>query len=128
MRPSRPSATSLRRISGGRKVLLAVRRSGEVIGELALLGDRPRMASASARVDSALLTIHQDQLEQLLSHSPTAAEAMFYSILARWRNTDSQLRQSDKMAQLGTLTAGVAYVVTVVRQDGVTGGNATFTP
>jgi CRP-like cAMP-binding protein len=97
------------KISGGRKVLLAVRRSGEVIGELALLGDRPRMASASARVDSALLGIHQDQLEQLLSHSPTAAEAMFYSILARWRNTDSQLRQSDKMAQLGSLTAGIAH-------------------
>jgi signal transduction histidine kinase len=97
------------KISGGRKVLLAVRRSGEVIGELALLGDRPRMASASARVPSALLAIHQDQLEYLLSHSPTAAEAMFYSILARWRNTDSQLRQSDKMAQLGSLTAGIAH-------------------
>jgi signal transduction histidine kinase len=97
------------KVSGGRKVLLAVRRSGEVIGELALLGDRPRMASASARMDSALLAIHQDQLEHLLSHSPTAAEAMFYSILARWRNTDSQLRQSDKMAQLGSLTAGIAH-------------------
>ena len=34
---------------------------------------------------------------------------MLYTILRRWRNTTSQLRQSEKMAQLGTLTAGVAH-------------------
>jgi signal transduction histidine kinase len=34
---------------------------------------------------------------------------MFYTVLKRWRNTEAQLRQSEKMAQLGTLTAGVAH-------------------
>ena len=34
---------------------------------------------------------------------------MFHTVLARWRATGAMLRQSEKMAQLGTLTAGVAH-------------------
>ena len=34
---------------------------------------------------------------------------MFYSILKRWRSTEAKLRQSEKMAQLGVLTAGIAH-------------------
>ena len=34
---------------------------------------------------------------------------MLHTVLARWRATEVTLRQSEKMAQLGTLTAGVAH-------------------
>jgi signal transduction histidine kinase len=34
---------------------------------------------------------------------------MFYTIMERWQNNFARLRQSEKMAQLGTLTAGVAH-------------------
>jgi signal transduction histidine kinase len=97
------------KVSGKRSVLLAVRGMGEVIGEMALLQDRPRMASVQARSDTRLLTIGQDQLKELLHTSSSAAEAMFYTVLQRWRSTESQVRQSEKMAQLGTLTAGIAH-------------------
>ncbi len=95
--------------SGGREVLLAVRGSGDVIGELAMLEDKPRMASVRARKDSQLVVIHKEQLEHLLSTSLSASQAMFRTMLARWRATESLLRQSEKMAQLGTLTAGVTH-------------------
>jgi signal transduction histidine kinase len=95
--------------SSGREVLLAVRGPGEVIGEMALLEQTPHMATVRARTDSLLLAIHQDQLDRLLSDSPSAARAMFYIILGRWRATEAMLRQSEKMAQLGTLSAGVAH-------------------
>ena len=95
--------------SGGREVLLAVRRSGEVIGEMALLEDAPRMASVRARTDTRLVSIRQDQLDDLLNTSPSAARALLNTVLARWRSTEAMLRQSEKMAQLGTLTAGVAH-------------------
>lgn len=97
------------KVSGNRTVLLAVRGKGEVIGEMALLENRPRMASVRARGDTKLLAIHQEQLTHLLSTSRSAAEAMYYNVLARWRNTESRLRSSEKMAQLGSLTAGVAH-------------------
>lgn len=95
--------------SSGREVLLAVRQSGDVIGEMALLEDKPRMASVRARDDTELIVIHQDQFDALLDTSPSAAKALLHSILARWQGTTTVLRQSEKMAQLGTLTAGVAH-------------------
>jgi signal transduction histidine kinase len=95
--------------SSGRDVLLAVRKAGEVIGEIALLEDMPRMASVKARQDTRMLAIHRDQLEELIRTSPSAAGAMFYTMLKRLRSTESKLRQSEKMAQLGSLTAGIAH-------------------
>lgn len=95
--------------AGGRPILLAVRKSGEVIGEMALLEEAPRMASVRARSDALLLAISQDQLDYLLNTSASASRAMMNTVLARWRNVTAALRQSEKMAQLGTLTAGVAH-------------------
>lgn len=97
------------KMSGNRPVLLAVRRSGDVIGEIALLEDVPRTATVRARVGSVLYAIQQEQFEQLLNASPTASRVMLNIALARWRNITATLRQSEKMAQLGTLTAGVAH-------------------
>jgi predicted CoA-binding protein/signal transduction histidine kinase len=97
------------KMSGNRPVLLAVRKRGDVIGEIALLEDVPRTATARARTDSMLYAIHQEQFEQLLAASPTASRVMLNMALARWRNITATLRQSEKMAQLGTLTAGVAH-------------------
>ena len=95
--------------STGREVLLNVLGPGEVVGEMALLEHKPRMASVRARTDSALLAISQEQLDHLVNTSLSAARAMFYTVLARWRTTEAMLRQGEKMAQLGTLTAGVAH-------------------
>jgi signal transduction histidine kinase len=95
--------------SSGREVLLDVQEAGAVIGEMALVEDLPRMATVRARTDSVLLTVHQDQFDQLLTTSSSAARAILHTVLSRWRNTMATLQQSEKMAQLGTLTAGVAH-------------------
>jgi len=95
--------------SPSRDVLLAVRHAGEVIGEMALLENAPRMATARARTDATLIGIRKQQLDGLLDTSNSAARAMFGVLLTRWRETEARLRQSDKMAQLGTLTAGLAH-------------------
>lgn len=95
--------------SSGREVLLDVPGPGSVIGEMALVQDVPRMASVRARTDCVLLTIHHDQFERLLNTSPSAARAILNTVLTRWRNTAAMVHQSERMAQLGTLTAGVAH-------------------
>ena len=95
--------------SGDREVLLAVRGPGEVIGEMALLEETPRMASVRARGPATLMSIQKQNLQQLMETSLPATRTMFYTILARWRATEAMLRQGEKMAQLGTLTAGVAH-------------------
>jgi signal transduction histidine kinase/predicted CoA-binding protein len=95
--------------SNGREVLLAVRQAGEVIGEMSLLDSAPRFATGRARNESLLLAIRHEDLDRLLNTSPSAAKALLYTFTARLRSTELILRQSEKMAQLGTLTAGIAH-------------------
>ena len=95
--------------SNGRQVLLAVRKAGEVIGEMSLLDSAPRFATGRARTESLLLAIRHEDLDHLLNTSSSAAKAMLYTFIARLRSSEMILRQSEKMAQLGTLTAGITH-------------------
>ena len=93
----------------GRDVLVAVREAGSLIGEIGLLLEAPRMASVRARTGAKLLTISKATLDRLLDSSPSAARAMIRTLLERMGETSERLRHSERMAQLGTLTAGVAH-------------------
>jgi len=93
----------------GRRVLLAVRKSGDVIGEMSLVEDVPRSATVRARTDSQLYAIDQDQFDDLIRNSPTASRVLLNTVLARWKASSGAQRQSEKMAQLGVMAAGVAH-------------------
>lgn len=95
--------------TGDREVLLAVRKAGEVIGEMALLQDAPRSATARARTDAELVSIPKAEIDALMDTSIEAVRALFRVLLDRWRGTQALLTQSERMAQLGTLTAGLAH-------------------
>jgi len=93
----------------GQERFLRVAVEGELIGEMALLEEAPRMASAWAASDSRLVAIGRQQLEELLSSSTSSARAMLRTVTDRLRETEAMLRQKEKMAQLGTLAAGMAH-------------------
>jgi signal transduction histidine kinase len=95
--------------AGGREVLIAVRKPGELIGEMSLLEETPRSAEVRARADSLLFAIGKQQFEQLFGSSPAALKNMLHTVLFRLRETQAMLQHSERMAQLGTLTAGVAH-------------------
>ena len=97
------------KISGGRQVLLAVRGAGEVIGEMSLLESAPRMATIRARTDCRFIAISQEQLDRLMNTSPAVARSMLHTFVARLRSNEAMLGQNEKMAQLGTLSAGMAH-------------------
>ena len=95
--------------SGQQDVIIALRGPGEVIGEISLLDQSPRTASVRAVRQSHLLRIGQEALQQLLASSPSATRAVLRTIIERLRNTELAVRQNEKMAALGTLTAGLAH-------------------
>ena len=97
------------KVSQKREILLAKRGPGEVFGEIALVFDTPRTATVRARTATDLVGIGREDLRKLLQISPSAAASMFDIILSRWQNTQNLLKQSEKMAQLGTFTAGIAH-------------------
>jgi signal transduction histidine kinase len=94
---------------GGQDAVLAERRAGEFIGEMSLLEQAPRSASVRALRESRLLMISQAAFETLLSCSPSAHLTMLRAVTSRLRSTESMLVQSEKMAALGTLAAGLAH-------------------
>ena len=95
--------------SGERQVFVALCGPGEIIGEMALLEQAPRSASGRAQSDSQLLVIGEHAFKQVLRASPTAALSLLSKVMARLRSNEALLRQSEKMATLGTLAAGLAH-------------------
>jgi signal transduction histidine kinase len=95
--------------SGNQEVVLAMRGTGEVLGEMALIEDLPRSATVKASRKSKLLKITKGVFQTLIGSSTSAALSVLHTMSARVRNTESMLRQNEKMASLGTLAAGLAH-------------------
>jgi signal transduction histidine kinase len=95
--------------SGPSLIKIDVRNPGEIIGEMALLSNTPRSATVVAVGDSEALRISQEVFENLLSTSPSAAMAVLHWVLARLGQNESLLHQQEKMAALGTMSAGLAH-------------------
>ena len=95
--------------SAGQDVHLAVRGGGEMLGELSLIGNEARSATVRAREDGHLLRISRELFEDLLCDNSGTAMVMLKTIMQRLRNTESMVRQQEKLASLGTLAAGLAH-------------------
>lgn len=90
-------------------IVLAERGAGDVIGEMSVLDQAPRVASVLALAPVRALVIDQETFMALLDWSPTAARAILKTFAQRIRSTQATLQQREKMASLGTLSAGIAH-------------------
>jgi len=95
--------------SEDRAVRIALSGPGLLVGEMSLLTGEPRNASARATIDTELVSIPKASLDALLGEDPRAVRALFDVFITRWREQQSRLRQSEHMAQIGVLTAGLAH-------------------
>ncbi len=96
-------------VQGGEEVLLSVEGPGSFVGEMALLEESPRSASVRAVVDSEFLVIGPDEFQGLLEKSPGTSMSMLRTVMARLRSVEETLVEREKLAALGTLTAGLAH-------------------
>jgi CRP-like cAMP-binding protein len=75
---------------------LAVLKEGEYFGEMALIDDAPRSASAIANEDVILLLIEKKQFRRLLAQETGMAYKLLWvftkTLSARLRKTDEQLK------------------------------------
>jgi signal transduction histidine kinase len=94
---------------GDRQVVLATRKAGEFFGEMSLLEQAPRTATVRAVRESKLLSIGADAFRRLLEGKPSTATTVLRTVAGRLRSTEASLVQSEKLASLGTLAAGLAH-------------------
>jgi signal transduction histidine kinase len=99
----------IRKQSGQSLIKIDMRNPGDVVGEMALLSRTPRSASVTSKTESEVLRIPQEAFEKLLSSSPSAAMAVLHWVMARLNQNEALLHQQEKMAALGTLSAGLAH-------------------
>jgi signal transduction histidine kinase len=95
--------------SGQSMIKIDVRNPGDVVGEMALLSRASRTATVIAKTDGEALRIPSEAFEALLESSSTATMAVLRWVMARLSQNESLLHQQEKMAALGTLSAGLAH-------------------
>ena len=95
--------------TGQSLIKIDVRNPGDVVGEMALLSRAPRNATVISKTDSETLRIPQEAFEELLRSSSTAAIAVLHWVITRLTQNESLLHQQEKMAALGTMSAGLAH-------------------
>jgi signal transduction histidine kinase len=94
----------------GREIQVDVHQvPGVVIGESALLEESMRLATIRARQPSLLLGLSRFQVQELLAKSPTAAQFIIRTLTVRSRGLEDHVRHEERMARLGTMTAGLAH-------------------
>ena len=77
-----------RRREGAQELTLAHLGRGDLFGELALLDDQPRAASATALSDCELMTLDRRSFEHQLHEHPERARRLFKVFAARMRSMD----------------------------------------
>ena len=77
---------------GDEEQLLAVLEKGDFFGEMSVLEDLPRAATARALTDCRLLQINGSTFDQLLQGNPEIAVRMMRKLSRRLRETDDLLK------------------------------------
>jgi CRP-like cAMP-binding protein len=77
---------------GDEEQVLAVLEKGDFFGEMSVLEDLPRAASARAATDCRLLQINGTTFDQLLQGNPEIAVRMMRKLSRRLREADEQLK------------------------------------
>lgn len=75
----------------GQEALLAILGAGDFFGELALLDNSPRSATAEALEDTDTLTLHRADFRRFLSSNPDFAMHVLHTMAQHIRRLNSQL-------------------------------------
>ena len=92
----------------GRESLLAVRRPGDLVGELSALDERPHSATVSAFDAVEALVLPASSFRAFLSTHPDAAFAVLEVIVERLRDADRKRAEFGSMDTTGRVAARIA--------------------
>ena len=91
--------------SGGRENLLDSIRSGSYFGEMAIVDEQPRSASARGAEDSILLVLHRNDFRAAVHDYPDIAFEVMKEFIRRLRQADQRIRSLAGELQRGQIEA-----------------------
>ena len=97
------------RLDGAAETPLVSHHPGEFTGELAILTGNRSIHRARAAVPSRVLEIDAETFRRVTFEVPEAADVFVSALGRRMRQTQRALRQQEKLAALGRLSAGLAH-------------------
>jgi signal transduction histidine kinase len=92
---------------GGDAVVLANVGAGSFVGEISLLTGLPHTAMARATMPTNLIK-YEVELFNDIKQSPIA-QLLLVTMVTRLRDTESQVKQHEKLSALGKMAAGLAH-------------------
>ncbi|NJN75549.1 MAG: EAL domain-containing protein [Synechococcaceae cyanobacterium RL_1_2] len=87
------------RETDGNRVVLNVLKSGSMFGELALVDAQPRSASASARTDSILTLVTQEQVNNRIESSDPILRMLLLVVMRYFRAEIDRIRPQNKNSE-----------------------------
>lgn len=78
----------------GRRVDLGTVIQGGIFGEMALIDDEPRMASAVAEAETACVVIGKDRLTEQLDQAPKGVQVIVNALLGNIRLMGAELAEA----------------------------------
>jgi CRP/FNR family transcriptional regulator, cyclic AMP receptor protein len=99
----------------GREVILSLLGSGDFFGEMALLDNEPRSATAIAVEDSELLSLHRNDFQAVLSDNRSIMVGLIKVLTARLRRANHQI---STLALLDVYGRVARVIVDMAREEG----------
>jgi signal transduction histidine kinase len=94
---------------GGDQVVLATAGEGGFMGEMSLLTGSPHSASVRATMPSVLVRVEPAVFSSMITTCSSVAAILLRTLAERTKANEALMRQGEKMAALGTLSAGLAH-------------------
>jgi CRP/FNR family transcriptional regulator/CRP/FNR family cyclic AMP-dependent transcriptional regulator len=99
----------------GREVILSMLGQGDFFGEMALLDNEPRSATAIAVEESELLSLHRNDFQAVLSDNRSIMGALIRILTARLRRANHQI---STLALLDVYGRVARVIVDMAREEG----------
>ena len=99
----------------GREVILSVLGPGDFFGEMALLDNEPRSATAIAVEESGLLSLHRNDFQSVLNDNRSITSALIRVLSARLRRANHQI---STLALLDVYGRVARVIVDMAREEG----------
>lgn len=99
----------------GREVILTLLGSGDFFGEMALLDNEPRSATAIAVEDTELLSLHRHDFQSVLTDNRSITSGLIKVLTARLRRANHQI---STLALLDVYGRVARVIVDMAREEG----------